>query len=254
MADIRTSDSSMSPALGIHRRRSAVRNNLALILCLVGFTGLGAWRYRAGDGSAPLFFGLLGVFLALFVYGVIHKRRLSVDGPPDPSALWRPSAGAAEASQRLYRYSRGTILAARICAWSSTLFGFVVYAASQPGPSGLALGAFILLWVVFSGCFFVALEACKRYAVEVTHTEIVHHRLRKPLRHAFRDLGSIALLQGGGRGSHFVLALYDQRGRCVDKFADTLEGFEVLVALVKARAFEIGLPYHYRDMWGAWTR
>lgn len=32
------------------------------------------------------------------------------------------------------------------------------------------------------------------------------------------------------------------------------EGFTDLVALTKEYAFAAGVPYRYRDKWGAWTR
>lgn len=63
----------------------------------------------------------------------------------------------------------------------------------------------------------------------------------------------MALLEGGGRGPKYVLTLYDKQGRRIDTFADTLEGFTELVALTKEYASVAGVPYRYRDMWGAWT-
>ena len=241
-------------ALDARRRRSAIRDNFLVVLSVGVVVGLGAWACRIGDPSAPLFFAMGVFFVAIFVYGLVHKRRMPVDGPPDPSLQWRLPAGAADEGDRMYRYSKGTILAIWICAWASVLLGVVVYVLSRPGPSGTELYTFALFWIVISGCFFVVVVACKRYAVEVTHTEIVHHRLRGSLRYAYRDLGSIALLQGSGRGAQYVLAIYDPCGRCVDQFANTLDDFEDLVALVKVRAFEVSLPYRYRDMWGAWTK
>lgn len=248
------SDSNASSAMDVCRRRSAIRANLVVVLCGGVFCGLGAWAYHDGDGSAPVIFAMIAIFAALFVYGLIHKRGMPDVGPPDPSAQWRLSAGAADEAEWVYRYSRGMIVIVQVCAWSSVLLGLAVYVLSRPGFSGVERYTFALPWIGFSSCFFVAVEACKRYAVEVTHTEIVHHRVRKSLRFAYQNLGSVALLQGSGRGAQYVLAIFDTQGRCVDQFANTLDDFEGLVALVKLRAFEVGLPYSYRDRWGAWTK
>jgi hypothetical protein len=249
--DLRNTASSSTQ--GVHPGLSATRERFAVILGITVSAGLGTWRYLLGDGSGFLFLGVAALLLALFVYGLLRQRRVAPEGPPDPSTQWRLAIGIADRGDCMFRYSSGSIWAARIVALISLLFGPAIYFASSPRPSGSELYGLGIFFMLFSGAFFLVVRACERFGVEVTRTEIVHHRLRSPLTYSFQALGSIALLEGSGRGPNYLLALYDPQGRCVDQFASTLDGFENLVALVKERAFENGLKYRYRDMWGSWT-
>lgn len=236
-----------------HPGLSATRERFAGILGIAAFAVLGVWRLLNGDSSGFLFLGLAAILFALFVYGLFRQRRVAAEGPPDPSTQWRLAVGAADRDKCTFHYSRGTIRGVRLCALISLLWGPAIYFASSPRPAGSELYGIVAFCMLVSGMFFLWVRACQRFAVEVTRTGIIHHRLRSPLMHSFEGLGSIALLEGGGRGAEYVLALYDPRGRRVDQFASTLDGFEGLVALVKERAFEAGLTFRYRDMWGSWT-
>lgn len=242
-----------SSTQGVHPGLSATRERFVVILGIAVSAGLGMWRYVLGDGSGFLFLGLAALLFALFVYGLLRQRRVSPEGPPDPSTQWRSAARISGRDDCMFRYSSGSIWAVRIVALISLLFGPAIYFASSPRPSGSELYGIGTFCVLFSGAFFLGVRACERFGIEVTRTGIVHHRLRSPLTHSFQALGSIALLEGSGRGPSYVLALYDTQGRCVDQFPSTLDGFENLVALVKERALEFGLKYRYRDMWGSWT-
>lgn len=249
--DFRNSASSSTDAA--HPGLSATRERFVVIWVTAAFAGLGVWRYLVGDSSAFLFLGLASLLFALFVYSLFRQRRAAPEGPPDPSTQWRLAAGIADGGESMFRYSSGSIWAVRIVALISLLLGPAIYLASSPRPLGGELYGIGVFWTLLSGASFLAVRACERFGVEVTHIEIVHHRLRSSLTHSFQALGNIALLEGSGRGPSYVLALYDPQGRRVDQFPSTLDGFENLVALVKVRAFEFGLKYRYRDMWGSWT-
>ena len=222
------------------------------VLPAAAFGVVGVWRCLQGDNSGFGFLGLTAVFIGLAVFGAIHRRRVAPEGPADPSAAWR-LAGCADQRVHAFAYSRGTIWTARACGALSLLAGPAIYLASGPRAAGTNLWWLAAFVLVFNSAFLLMVLACERYRVEVGPSGIVHYRLRPPLQHAFATLGSLALLEGGGRGSAYVLALYDKQGRCVDTFGDTLEGFTELTALVKEYAFAAGVTFRYRDMWGAWT-
>ena len=221
----------------------------------IAFGALALGAYFQGDHRTfVLALLVIGFFCCLFAYQWFRQRQTPSGGPPDPSVHWAPNKSRPDNDVLVFRYSPGAILTVRICALLMMLPGFVVYVVTKPRPMGTELFVFIVFWTAFFGVFFLLYEACKKYVVEVSSVEIVHYRLRAPLRYPFSSLGSVALLDsGGGRGPTYVLALFDQRGRKVDQFADTLDGFNEMVALVKQRAAEAGVKYRYRDMWGSWT-
>jgi hypothetical protein len=204
-------------------------------------------------GASVLSLILLAFFCGLFAYQRYRQRAAPPGGPPDPSAHWIAGDNRRSNEVMVFRYSPGSIKAVRIVMLLSLLPGFIIYAVSRSRPVGAELGFFIPFFVALFGVAYLAYKACEKYAVEVNDTEIVHYRLRAPLKYPFASLGSVALLEGGGRGPKYVLALFDQKGKCMDQFADTLDGFNELVALVKRRAAEVGVKYRYRDMWGSWT-
>ena len=227
-------------------------NVIVTVLPTVAVGAVGVWRCLQGDNAGFIFLGLAAVFIGLAVFAAIHRRRVAPEGPPDPSAAWR-LAGHADQRVHAFTYSRGGIWTARAFGALSLLAGPAIYLASSPRPAGTDLWWLAAFVLVFNGAFLLMVLACERYRVEVGPDGIVHYRLRPPLRHAFAALGSLALLEGSGRGPAYVLALYDRQGRCVDTFGDTLEGFTELTALAKEYAFAAGLTFRYRDMWGAWT-
>ena len=230
-------------------------DRFALISAFVVCGALGIGSYVRGDHVTWILMSLLlALFLALFAYQAYRRHTTPSEGPPDPSAGWVHIGRGTSSDAQVFRYSRGTLLMARIVVLASLLPGFVIYAVTKPHPVGAELYWFIAMWICVFGAFYLGLVACEKYAVEVTDTEIVHHRMRRPRRYPFVALGSVALLEGGGRGPKYVLALLDKRGTVLDQFADTLEHFEELVALVKTRAAAAGVNYRYRDMWGSWTK
>ncbi|CAJ3476609.1 Uncharacterised protein [Burkholderia pseudomallei] len=230
-------------------------DRFVLISAFVTFGALGVGSYLQGDQVAwILILLLLGCFLVLFAYQLYRRRQTPAEGPPDPSANWMSVDRRPTGEAHVFRYSRGTISMLRIILLGSLLPGLIIYSVAKPRPAGMELYWFVAIWICFFGTFFLGFIACQKYGVEVTDTEIVHHRIRSPRRYPFSSLGSVALLEGGGRGAKYVLALFDKRGKVLDQFADTLEHFEELVALVKTRAEAAGVNYRYRDMWGSWTK
>ena len=221
----------------------------------IAFGALALGAYFQGDRQTfVLALLVIGFFCCLFAYQWFRQRETPSGGPPDPSMHWGSNESRRDGDIRVFRYSPGTIFTVRIIALLMLLPCFVVYTVTKPHPVGTELFVFIVFWTAFFSVFFLSYEACKKYAVEISNVEIVHYRFRTPLRYPFSSLGSVALLDsGGGRGAKYVLALFDQRGRKVDQFADTLDGFNEMVALVKQRAAEAGVKYRYRDMWGSWT-
>ena len=229
-------------------------DRFASIAGFIAFGALALGAYFQGDRQAfVLALLLIGFSCCLIAYQWFRQRKTLSGGPPDPSMHWGTNESRPDSNVQVFRYSPGTILTVRIIAMLMLLPGFVVYAVAKPRPIGTELIVFIVFWAVFFGVFFLGYEACKRYVVEVSRVEIVHYRLRAPIRYPFSSLGSVALLESGGRGAKYVLALFDQRGRQVDQFGDALDGFNEMVALVKQRAAEAGVKYRYRDMWGSWT-
>jgi hypothetical protein len=133
------------------------------------------------------------------------------------------------------------------------LAGPAIYILSSPRPTGsdlAGLGAFEVLVVL---AFYGAYRACVQYSIEVAPDSILVGGLFRKRVFPFSSLGKVALLESGGRGPRYVLALYDKRERQLCTLSNGVEGFEEMVALIKERAFAAGTPYRYRDMWGCWT-
>lgn len=153
----------------------------------------------------------------------------------------------------VFRYSRTTLV---VLGWFSplpTLVGPAIYFLSSPRPTGGDLAGLGALEVVAVLAFYGAYRACATYLVEVTPDSIKVNGLLRQREFRFSSLGKVALLEGGGRGPNYVLALYDKKDRPICKISSEVEQFEEMVALVKEHAFAAGTPYRYRDMWGSWT-
>lgn len=235
-----------------HPGRMSVERWIFAVLPLMALCSWGAWRSLRGDDAGFLLLALAAVVIGVWVVAFVHRRRLRKAGPHDPSVSW-PLTRPADGSVYGFAYPRGAIWVARGVFGMNVLAMPLIYWTGTYRPVGAHFWWMVVFAVVSSGGFLLWTVACKRYRVEVGAEGFVHYRLRRPLRHPFAALGSVALLQGGGRGAMYVLALYDKRGRCIDTFADTLEGFTELVALTKEYAFAAGVAYRYRDKWGAWT-
>lgn len=235
-----------------HPGKMSAERWIFALLPLLALCSLGAWRSLQGDDAGFLLLALMAVVIGLGVVAFVHRRRLPKAGPPDPSVSW-PLTRPADGTVYGFVYPRGVIWVARGVFGMSVLATPLIYGAGVYRPVGADFWWMVVVAVALNGVVLLWAVACERYRVEVGAEGLVHHRLRRPLRHPFAALGSVALLQGGGRGSMYVLALYDKRGCCVDTFADTLEGFTDLVALTKEYAFAAGVAYRYRDKWGAWT-
>ena len=237
----------------VHPGKMSVERWIFAMLPLLALGSLGAWLSLRGDDAGFIVLTLTAVLIGLDVVGFVHRHRVPPQGPPDPSAAWRLTRPA-DGGVYGFAYSRGTLWLARGIFGVSLLALPLIYLTGGFRPGGAELWWMAVFAAVFNGGFLLATLACERYRVEVSAEGLVHYRLRRPLRYPFAALGSVALLQGGGRGPAYVLALYDKQGRCIDTFADTLEGFTDLVTLTKAYAFAAGVAYRYRDRWGAWTR
>lgn len=237
----------------VHPGNTSAKRWIFAVLPLLSLCSLGAWRSLQGDDAGFLLLGLAAVAIGLGAVAFVHRRRLPRAGPPDPSVSW-PLTMPADGAVYGFVYPRGVIWVARGVFGMSVLAMPMIYATGNYRPVGADFWWMVVFAAVSSVGFLLWTLACERYRVEVGAEGLIHYRLRRPLRHPFEAMGSVALLQGGGRGSMYVLALYDKRGRCIDTFADTLEGFTDLVALTKEYAFAAGVPYRYRDRWGAWTR
>jgi len=110
------------------------------------------------------------------------------------------------------------------------------------------------LGVCFFLCFYLGYLACKAYSVEVQAEAVVVHGLIKSRTYSFSSMGAISLLEGGGRGPRYVLALYDKANKQLRLIGDGVANFEGLVALMKKRSFEEGISYRFRDRWGCWSK
>lgn len=225
----------------------------AACLAVFGVAGIMAWlegQHGAGYG----FFALEGLFLLGFSYQVYRQRNTPEGGPPDPSEQWSRNSGAAHNERtKAFAYSRTILAVLRWFAPLSALFGPVIYFLSFPRPTGgdfIGLAAFEILVVL---AFYVAYRACATYSIEVAPDSIKVNGLFRQKDFPFSLLGKVALLESGGRGPRYVLALYDKREKQICLLSNGVEGFEEMVALIKERAFAACTPYRYRDMWGCWT-
>jgi hypothetical protein len=236
-----------------HPGKMSVERWIFAVLSLMALCSWGAWRSLRGDDAGFLLLALVAVVMGIWVVAFVHHRRLPKAGPSDPSASW-PLTKPADGTVYGFAYPRGAIWVARGVFGMSLLAVSLIYLTGTYRPVGADFWWMVVFAVVSNGGFLLWILAFERYRVEVGADGLVHYRLRRSLRHPFATLGSVALLQGGGRGSMYVLALYDKRGRCIDTFADTLESFTDLVTLTKEYAFAAGVAYRYRDKWGAWTR
>lgn len=227
----------------------------ALAIFLKGSGDVGLVYYRSEQpGAGYLFIALLGFFVALFLYQAYRRKKTAAEGPPDPSAYWRagtePRGGRGVTS---FGYSRGTLVFLRYFTLLPLLFGPAIYLLSSPRPTGvdlLGLAGFEIFVVL---AFYMGYRACVAYSIKVTPDSILINGLFRQREFLFSSLGKVALLEGGGRGPRYVLALYDQKEKQLCALSNGVERFEEMVALIKEAAFAAGTPYRYRDMWGCWT-
>lgn len=224
-------------------------------LCSVGLAGAGAAAWLSGQqGAGYVFFALIGLLLVGLAYQAYRRRTAPHGGPPDPSAQWSRDARAAHRQQATtFRYSKTTLVVLRWLWPLSALAGPAIYFLSTPRPTGgdlAGLGAFEAVVVL---AFYGGYRACATYLIEITPDVIRVNGLYRRKELLFSSLGKVALLEGGGRGPRYVLALYDKQGKQLCTLNDGVEHFEDMVALAKEYAFAAGTPYRYRDMWGVWT-
>lgn len=224
-------------------------------LCVLGFAGAGTIVWMSGDHATALgFFGLVAFFVLAFSYQAYRQRVAPQGGPPDPSVHWRSDASTDSSEQGgSFRYSAGTIVTLRYMAILPALAGPAIYFLSSPRPAGsglIGLGAFEVLLLLG---FYLVYRACVEYAVVVTSDSIELAGLFRKRKFPYASLGKVALLEGGGRGPRYVVALYDRNGKQLCTLSNGVEGFERMVALIKEGALRSGVPYRYRDMWGCWT-
>lgn len=224
-------------------------------LCVTGLGGAGVVAWLEGQRSAGyLFFALAGLILLVFAYQAYRQRTTPAGGPPDPSVQWSGNFGADHNDRTVtFRYSKATLVLMRCIVFLSALSGPAIYFLSSPRPAGndlAALGAFEVLLVL---AFYGAYRACATYWIEVAPDIIRVNGLFRQRAFPFSSLGKVALLEGGGRGPRYVVALYDRQEKPVRKLSSEVAGFEEMVALIRERAFAAGTPYCYRDKWGCWT-
>ena len=224
-------------------------------ICIIGLGGAGviAW-FDGQQGVSYAFLAFAACFLLGISYEVYRRRSMPAGGPPDPSAQWSRNSGAAHnARTAVFAYSRTTLVVLRWLAPLPALVGPAIYFLSSPRPIGgdlIGLGVFEILFVL---AFYAAYRACAAYSIEVRPDSIRVDGFFRANEIPFSSLGKVALLENGGRGPRYVLALYDKQEKQMCLLSNGVEGFEEMVALIKERAFAAGTPYRYRDMWGCWT-
>lgn len=223
--------------------------------CLISFSGAGVIAWLDGQqGAGYVFFALVGLFLLGFSYQVYRQRTVPEGGPPDPSAQWSRRSRAAHIEQAAsFTYSKAALIALRCSVFLSALFLPAIYFLSSPRPTGDDLAGLGVIEVLIVLAVYGAYRACAACSIEVTPDAIRIKGLFRQREFLFSSLGQIALLEAGGRGPRYALALYDKSEKPICKIDTQVEGFEEMVALIKERAFAAGTPYRYRDMWGCWT-
>jgi hypothetical protein len=224
-------------------------------VCIMGFVGAGVAAYASGQQQASyLFMAMVVVFMAIFIYQEYRQRTAPGGGPPDPSGQWSVQVNPkGDETAATFRYPKDTLAVLRYFVAGTSLLGPAIYLMASPRPEGVGLVGLAIFEIIVVAAFYTGYRACVAYAIEVGNDSITASGLFRNRQFRFDSLGKIALLEGGGRGSKYVLALYDKKDRQLCRFGDSLEGFERLVTLVKERAFAEGTPYRYRDMWGCWT-
>lgn len=213
----------------------------------------GAWLSDQ-RGAAFLFLVLVAFFLILAGYGRYRRAAASETGPADPSREWKAPGGFRAGEVGVFRYSPGALKVMKVISALSTLFSPIIFLASSPRPSGIDLIGLSAFGVCFFMCFYLAYLACKAYSIDVQSEAVVVHGLIKSHTYSFSSIGAISLLEGSGRGPKYVLALYDKANKQLRLISDGVDNFDQLVALIKKRSFEEGIPYRFRDMWGRWSR
>ena len=224
-------------------------------LVLVGLTGAGVASWLSGQQSAGyVFFALVGFQLLGLAFQMYQQRTAPAGGPPDPSAQWSRNARTSHGERATsFRYSKGTLVLLRCIALLSSLTGPVIYFLGFPRPTAGDLAGLAAVEVLVVLAFYGAYRAGGAYSIEVTPDAIRVSGLFRLREFPFSSLGKIALLEGGGRGPLYVLALYDKKEKQICSLSDGVERFQEMVALIKEYAFAAGTPYRYRDMWGCWT-
>ena len=224
-------------------------------LVLVGLTGAGVASWLSGQQSAGyIFFALAGFQLLGLAFQAYQQRTAPASGPPDPSAQWSRNARTSHGERATsFRYSKGTLVLLRRIALLSSLTGPAIYFLSFPRPTAGDLAGLAAVEVLVVLAFYGGYRACAAYLIEVTPDSIRVSGLFRQREFPFSSLGKIALLEGGGRGPLYVLALCDMKERQVCSLSGGVERFEEMVALIKEYAFAAGTPYRYRDIWGRWT-
>ena len=213
----------------------------------------GAW-INGQQGAAFLLLGLVIPLLILDGYGRYRRAAAPGAGPADPSREWKTAGGSCAGEVGVFRYSQGALNLMKVLVALSALFAPVIYLASSPRPTGTGLIGLSALGVCFFLCFYLGYLACKAYSVEVQAEAVVVHGLIKSRTYSFSSMGAISLLEGGGRGPRYVLALYDKANKQLRLIGDGVANFEGLVALMKKRSFEEGISYRFRDRWGCWSK
>lgn len=208
------------------------------------------------DHQSLVLLGLLvGFFVILFGYQWYRQRSAPSDGPPDPSRHWLPlHDDKGRPLLSTFRYPLEAVRPLRWMPWLSVPIVLFLYFAAAVRPTGVTLVPMLVFGALSCACLYSLYLSSKTYSVDVQADSVVVKGMGFSHVYKFSELGKIALLEGGGRGSKYVLALYNSKGSMVCRLSSGLGGFEQLVALVKARAFEAGVPYRYRDMWGCWTK
>jgi len=222
--------------------------------CLLTFfaCAVAAW-FDDQHGAAYLFLCIVGVCLFLAGYGRYRQISNADSGPLDPSHVWQTTSSTHSGEVETFRYSPGTITFIQVIAWLSTLVAPIIYLISSPRPVGVDLIWLGLFGAAFFACFYLGFLACKAYSVDIQADAIVIHGLIKSRAYNFSSFGKVALLESGGRGAKYVLAMYDKADRVLCQVDTGIDNFEQFVALMKKRSFEKGVPYRYRNMWGSWT-
>jgi hypothetical protein len=211
-----------------------------------------AWR-DGQPGAAFLFIGFVACILVLAGYGLYRKKITASCGPFDPSSNWLPSGNTRAGEVGTFRYSRVDLLLTKAAAWLSTPLAPAIYLV-PPRPEGVELMSLILFGTSIFTALYLMYLARKAYSIEIQADAVVVNELERSRAYKFSSFGMVALLDTGGKGTRYVLAVYDKADRVLWKIGDGMDGFQRYVTLMKKRCFEEGITYRYRDMWGSWTK
>ncbi|MBF4067487.1 hypothetical protein LRP79_00015 [Burkholderia pseudomallei] len=144
-----------------------------------------------------------------------------------------------------FRYQPALLKVLLVSSFIPTAAVIFIYAVAKPKPTGTGLTLFMVCGLIGTALFLYAYRYLKSFVVTVNDKGIVISSIKGWKLIPFDGVKRAIYLSPSGRGG--VLCLYDDRGRKLIEFSESLSGIENLARLVELKSKQHGVSFDARE-------